>query len=146
MEPLSQKEAFWRQVFGSCQTWEDKYAYVIQLGKIFPPYPKSELKDIYRVKGCASPLWLYPQKPAQGSGLEWLVYSEALISKGLAALVALTYGWLSAADVLNHDIQFWAQLGLWEGLTPQRVGGFRSMIQTCQRWLQLMELSKGDNL
>jgi cysteine desulfuration protein SufE len=120
--------------FELLDSWDDRYRYVIELGKALPPLPAEDHIDRNKVQGCASQVWLVSeQKPSRnGSGpvLEFRGDSDAHIVKGLIAILFALYSGQPARTILETDaLKVFDRLGLKEHLTPQRSNGFRSMVE-----------------
>ncbi len=110
--------------------WESRYAYIIDLGRQLPPMP-DELKTEERlVRGCQSQVWLEPRYDADTKRL-WLgIDSDAMIVRGLAAIVVAAFNGKSPADVLAYDIEgLFARLDLLRHLSQTRGNGLRSMVK-----------------
>ena len=122
--------------FGFLEDWEDRYRYLIELGKDLPDLPESERTEDNRVKGCASQVWVVTA--IDRSGLEPVLsfkgQSDAHIVKGLVALTLALYSDKSAREILSIDaLDLFRRLGLAEHLTPQRSNGVRSMVERIRR-------------
>ena len=120
--------------FSVLDSWDDRYRYVIELGKALPPLPESAHIDRNKVQGCASQVWLVsetkPGKNAGGPTLSFHGDSDAHIVKGLIAILFSLYSDQPARTILEKDaIALFEKLGLKEHLTPQRSNGFRSMVE-----------------
>ena len=118
--------------FQLLDSWDDRYRYVIELGKALPPLPQGARADRNKVQGCASQVWLVSeQKPNKnGPVLEFHGDSDAHIVKGLIAILFALYSGQQARTILETDaIKLFDRLGLKEHLTPQRSNGFRSMVE-----------------
>jgi cysteine desulfuration protein SufE len=113
--------------------WDDRYRYVIELGRTLSPLPDSAHTDANKVQGCASQVWLSTSVAADGTGgpvLTFLGDSDAHIVRGLIAILFVVYSGKHAKDILALDaIALFERLGLREHLTPQRSNGFRSMVE-----------------
>ena len=110
--------------------WEDRYRYVIDLGKELPAYPDDARDTAHKVQGCVSQVWL-KTLPHEGQDpkLEFLGDSDAHIVRGLVAIVLALYSGHKASEILAIDAnEFLKKLGLDEHLTPQRSNGLRSMV------------------
>ncbi len=121
-----------RSDFAILDDWEDRYRYVIELGRALPAFPESERTEANKVRGCASQVWLATR--TQGNGLKAALQiqgdSDALIVRGLVAILLAIFEGRSAAEILATDASaVFSQLGLGEHLTPQRSNGFASMVQ-----------------
>jgi cysteine desulfuration protein SufE len=122
-----------RADFALLDEWEDRYRYLIELGRRLPPFPETLRTDANKVRGCVSQVWLASAvKPDGGRApvLEFQGDSDAHIVRGLVAvLFALVQG-RTPEEVLAADAKaLFAQLGLAEHLTPQRSNGFFSMVE-----------------
>lgn len=114
--------------------WEDRYKYVIELGRALPPLPDNLRTEANKVRGCASQVWLATERvPAGGGGKDRLAMqgaSDAMIVQGLIAVLFQIYEGKSAEEILAIDAQgIFAKLGLKEHLTQQRSNGLASMVQ-----------------
>jgi cysteine desulfuration protein SufE len=119
--------------FGVLDSWDDRYRYVIELGRALPPFPDAARTDRNKVQGCASQVWMIsgtkPAKNGSGPVLEFQGDSDAHIVKGLIAILFALYSGQPAKKILETDANtVFNQLGLGEHLTPQRSNGFRSMV------------------
>ena len=113
--------------------WDDRYRYVIELGRTLTPLPDGAHIDANKVQGCASQVWLLTHvKPNGGSGptLTFEGDSDAHIVRGLIAILFALYSGKSARDILAIDsLALFDRIGLRENLTPQRSNGLRSMVE-----------------
>ena len=119
--------------FALLDDWDDRYRYLIELGRGLSPLPEAARNQANKVQGCASQVWLASAvKPdgATGPILELVGDSDAHIVRGLIAVLLTLYGGKPARDILSTDaVAVFEQLGLREHLTPQRSNGFRSMVE-----------------
>lgn len=127
-----------RADFALLEEWEDRYRYLIELGRSLPPFPEALRTDANKVRGCVSQVWLASAlKRGNGAGsapvLEFQGDSDAHIVRGLVAvLFALVQG-RTPEEVLAADAKaVFSELGLAEHLTPQRSNGFFSMVERIQ--------------
>lgn len=113
--------------------WESRYAYIIDLGKQVPAMPAELRTDARLVRGCQSQVWLETRYDPDARRL-WLgIDSDALIVKGLAAIVLAAYNGKSPADVLAFDIDgLFARLDLLRHLSQTRGNGLRAMVARIQ--------------
>jgi cysteine desulfuration protein SufE len=122
-----------RADFALLDDWEDRYRYVIELGRALPPLPEAVRTDANKVQGCASQVWLATSiKPdgAAGPVLSFQGDSDAHIVRGLIAILFALYAGRSAAEILRTDARaLFGDLGLGEHLTQQRSNGFFSMVE-----------------
>jgi cysteine desulfuration protein SufE len=119
--------------FGLLDEWDDRYRYVIELGRTLTPLPDGAHVDANKVQGCASQVWLVTNvKPNGASGpiLTFQGDSDAHIVRGLIAILFSLYSGKSARDILAIDsLELFDRIGLRENLTPQRSNGLRSMVE-----------------
>jgi cysteine desulfuration protein SufE len=118
--------------FSLLDDWDDRYRYLIELGRGLPPLPAAAHNDHNKVQGCASQVWLDTSVRPNGAGGPVLTFegdSDAHIVRGLIAVLFAVYSGKSAKDILATDaIALFERMGLREHLTPQRSDGFRSMV------------------
>ena len=109
--------------------WEDRYAFIIDLGKQLPPFPGSERTEINYVHGCQSQVWLIHHFDEDSGKLLLLIDSDAIIVRGLAAIILLAFNNLTPTDLLATDIdKLFERLDLFRHISPTRGNGLRSMI------------------
>lgn len=120
------------ETFDFLDDWEDRYKYLIDLGKELPELSDSERTDANKVRGCVSQVWLITSISAGANGAPVLTFkgdSDALIVQGLVAIVTSLFNGKTAQEILDTDVEgVFAKLGLQEHLTPQRSNGLRSMV------------------
>ena len=119
--------------FALLDDWEDRYRYVIELGRTLEVLGKAEHSDANKVRGCASQVWLTTNVSKDDRGDERLTFrgdSDAHIVRGLIAILFAIYSERTAKDILATDVQgILGGLGLREHLTPQRSNGLNSMVE-----------------
>ena len=119
--------------FALLDEWDDRYRYLIELGRQLPPLAAEAHSDANKVQGCASQVWLDTSVRPNGAGGPVLTFegdSDAHIVRGLIAFLFAVYSGRSARDILSTDaVATFERLGLREHLTPQRSNGFRSMVE-----------------
>jgi cysteine desulfuration protein SufE len=112
--------------------WEDRYRYVIELGRALPPLPEAARTEANKVRGCASQVWLATEVNGAGAA-PCLIFkgdSDAHIVRGLIAILFSIYSGRCADEIVRIDAQdVFRRLGLAEHLTPQRSNGFASMVE-----------------
>ncbi len=117
--------------FAVLDDWEDRYRYLIELGRALPPLPEEQRTDANKVRGCASQVWLATDsKTVDGKRVfTFVADSDAHIVRGLVAILHVVYEGrpLEEAITLDPDPIF-AKFGLKEHLTPQRSNGLASMV------------------
>jgi cysteine desulfuration protein SufE len=123
--------------FALIDDWEERYRYVIELGRSLDPLPEEAHNDTNKVRGCASQVWLETKiQPGGGDGpvLTFRGDSDAHIVRGLIAIIMATYSGKTAKAILATDaLALFQELGLTEHLTPQRSNGVRSMVERIRR-------------
>ena len=123
--------------FELLEEWDDRYRYLIELGRTLPPLPEQARNDANKVQGCASQVWLATSiKPDGASGpvLNFQADSDAHIVRGLIAVLFALYSGKGAKEILSTDaVALFEKLGLRDHLTPQRSNGFRSMVERIRR-------------
>jgi cysteine desulfuration protein SufE len=118
-----------RSDFAFLDDWEDRYRYVIELGRGLPPFPEAYRTHRYKVRGCASQVWLVSEPQAPGT-MHFLGESDAHIVQGLIAILFTIYEGRSPREILSTDPgTVFDALGLKEHLTPQRSNGLASMVE-----------------
>jgi cysteine desulfuration protein SufE len=119
--------------FSLLDDWDDRYRYVIELGRELAPLPEAARTETNKVQGCASQVWLATTVKPDGAGGPVLTFagdSDAHIVRGLIAILFAFYSGKPARDIVESDaIALFNRLGLREHLTPQRSNGFKSMVE-----------------
>lgn len=119
--------------FELLEDWDDRYRYVIELGRGLPPLPESAHTDANKVRGCASQVWLITHVKPNGAAGPVLTFdgdSDAHIVRGLIAVLFAIYSGKSAGEILKIDpFALFDRMGLRENLTPQRSNGLRAMVE-----------------
>ncbi|MGB7433674.1 MAG: SufE family protein [Ahrensia sp.] len=116
--------------------WEDRYRYVIELGRALPPYPEQARTADNKVNGCVSQVWLNTTINDAGGErvLSFEGDSDAHIVRGLVAIMIAAMSGQPASAIQTMDIEaLMGQLGLDEHLSPQRSNGLRSMVERMKR-------------
>lgn len=111
--------------------WEERYKYIIDLGKQLPAMPDSKQTDEYLLRGCQSQVWI--DSEVQDGTLFFEAYSDAFIVRGLLGVVLAAYNHKSADDILAFDIEsYFDEIDLLKHLSPTRGNGIRSMVKRIQ--------------
>lgn len=114
--------------FSFLDEWEERYRYVIDLGRALPPLAESERVEVAKVRGCASQVWLVSAKNPESGLVEFRGQSDAAIVQGLLAILVRLYSGRLPSEILALDAQTAFQaLGLGDALTPQRSNGLKAM-------------------
>jgi cysteine desulfuration protein SufE len=122
-----------RDNFTLLDDWDDRYRYVIELGRTLEPMPEAEHSLANKVQGCASQVWL-SKRVERGSGqeavLKYLGDSDAHIVRGLIAILLTLYSGRTPQEILATDAPaVFDEFGFRDHLTPQRSNGLRSMVE-----------------
>jgi cysteine desulfuration protein SufE len=119
--------------FSVLDDWDDRYRYLIELGRELAPLAEAAHNDANKVQGCASQVWLDTEVRPNGAGGPVLTFtgdSDAHIVRGLIAVLFAIFSGKTANDILAIDaLALFEKLGLREHLTPQRSNGFRAMVE-----------------
>jgi cysteine desulfuration protein SufE len=117
--------------------WDDRYRYLIELGRSLDPLPEEAHTEENKVRGCASQVWLQTEVERNGAGvpvLKFLGDSDAHIVRGLVALTLAFFSGRTAKEIVDADAQaLFKRLGFEQHLTPQRSNGLRSMVERIKR-------------
>ena len=121
-----------RDNFELLEEWDDRYRYVIELGRTLDPMPEAEHSAENKVNGCVSQVWLSRQIDRSGNGeprLKYLGDSDAHIVRGLIAILLTLYSGRTPQEIVELDPEaVFRRIGLREHLTSQRSNGLSSMV------------------
>ena len=123
------------ETFEFMDDWEDRYRYVIDLGKQLPPMDEALKSPATKVDGCASQVWLAPSIEGEGADrrLSFVGDSDAMIVRGLIAILRILLSGRHPSEITEADpLGAFAQLGLDQHLSAQRSNGLRAMIERLQ--------------
>jgi len=119
--------------FSVLDQWDDRYRYLIELGRELPPLAEAAHSDANKVQGCASQVWLDTKVRPNGADGPVLIFagdSDAHIVRGLIAILFALFSGKHAGEILAIDaLALFERMGLREHLTPQRSNGFRAMVE-----------------
>jgi cysteine desulfuration protein SufE len=122
-----------RENFELLEDWDDRYRYVIELGRTLEPMPEAEHSAANKVQGCVSQVWLSKKVERGSSGdasLKYLGDSDAHIVRGLIAILLILFSGHTPRQILSTDaIAIFNEFGFREHLTPQRSNGLRAMVE-----------------
>ena len=122
-----------RDNFALLDEWDDRYRYVIELGRMLDPMPEAEHSAANKVQGCVSQVWLSKQLDRGEAGkplLKYLGDSDAHIVRGLIAILLTLYSGQTPRDILATEAtDVFKEFGFREHLTPQRSNGLRAMVE-----------------
>lgn len=112
-------------------SWEDRYKYIIDLGKELPQMDKAKKNEKHIVRGCQSQVWIDSQYKDEMIFFE--VDSDAFIVKGLLGIVLAAYNGKKPSEILEYDIEgYFENIGLIKHLSPTRGNGLRAMVKKIQ--------------
>ncbi|HSG90350.1 MAG TPA: SufE family protein [Pseudomonadales bacterium] len=110
--------------------WEDRYRYIIDLGKDLPALPEALKTEDRLIHGCQSQVWIDHRLDADSGHLQFVVDSDALIVRGLAAIVLAAYNDKTPTEVRDFDVDGWFErLDLLRHISPTRGNGLRAMVE-----------------
>lgn len=121
-----------RDNFAVLDEWDDRYRYVIELGRTLEPMPEAEHSAKNKVQGCVSQVWLSKRIDREDGKpvLRYLGDSDAHIVRGLVAILLTLYSGRTPQEILSTDaLAVFDEFGFREHLTPQRSNGLRSMVE-----------------
>jgi cysteine desulfuration protein SufE len=121
--------------FSLLDDWDDRYRYLIELGRMLAPLPDAARTEANKVRGCTSQVWLSTtvEDNAGDPVLKFVGDSDAHIVRGLVAILLALYSGQPASRIVATDaVALFDKLSLREHLTPQRSNGFRSMVDRIQ--------------
>ena len=117
-----------RDTLGFFDDWEERYKYIIDLGKELPPMDEGKKDDEHLVRGCQSQVWIDLHR--DGDRLWFEADSDAFIVKGLLGVVLAAYNEKTPSEVLDFDIEaYFEELDLLKHLSPTRGNGLRAMVK-----------------
>lgn len=109
------------------ENWDERYQYVIDLGKTLPLIDERYKVEENIIKGCQSKVWLHGE---QNDGkIVFTADSDAILTKGIIAILIRTFSNQTPSDILDSDTKFIDEIGLKEHLSPTRANGLVSMIK-----------------
>jgi cysteine desulfuration protein SufE len=133
---LTDPEAI-RGDFALLDDWEDRYRYILELGRTLEPLSEAARNDANKVRGCVSQVWLELSKGVNSAGEKTLHYrgdSDSHLVRGLVAIALALYSDQSPREIMATDAhEFFRELGLEQHLTPQRSNGVRAMVERIRR-------------
>lgn len=118
------------ETFELLDAWEERYRYLIELGRKLPPLPESAYRDENKVRGCTSQVWLVAEPEGEDGRLVFRGDSDAHIVKGLVALMLLIFSGRTPKEILATDARaILDRLDLRAHLSPMRANGLFSMLE-----------------
>lgn len=130
--------------FDGLTDWMDRYAYIIDLGNTLPEFPEAEKKPDNLIEGCQSRVWITAEKE-DDKKIHFQADSDALIVKGIVALLMRVLNNHTPEEILNADLYFIDKIGLKEHLSPTRSNGLLAMVKQIHNYataFKMLEDSK----
>lgn len=125
--------------FSGLDDWMDRYAYIIDLGNTLPEYPESEKTPSNLIEGCQSRVWIYAKKEDNGD-IHFQADSDALIVKGIVALLLRVVNDQKPSDIASADFYFIDKIGLSEHLSPTRSNGLVAMVKQIRNYARAFQM------
>lgn len=113
--------------FSFFEDWMERYEYIIELGKSLPMIKDEFKTDSNLISGCQSKVWLHSE--IEGDNIKFTADSDAILTKGIVALLLRVFNNQKPKDILDTDLYFVDKIGLKEHLSPTRANGLVSMIK-----------------
>jgi len=141
MSTLKERQENFVREFAQLSTWEDRYKKIISMGKAMPDLPEEKRTEESKVKGCQSQVWLHARLSEQGTVL-LEGDSDAMIVKGLVALLVAIYSGATPEEILSTPPEFIKDMGFEANLSPSRTNGFFSMLKQIRYFATAMAVMK----
>ena len=120
--------------FADMEDWQERYHYLVDLGKELDALPESEHLDELKVSGCVSQVWL--RAVYTDEKLQFRADSDSIFVKGLIALLLEVYSGETPQAIFSADGEFLKVMGITENLSPNRANGLGSMLQTIKNYAE----------
>ena len=126
------------QIFEELDDWEERYRYIIDLGRELPLIPDNEKIDSNRLYGCQSNVWLRPNiKSTEPFYFDFVADSDSQIVRGLISLVRFVYLGKTPEEILAFDIEgLFKKINLRQHITPGRSDGLKRLLERIQSWAE----------
>lgn len=125
--------------FEGLTDWMDRYAYIIELGNTLPEYPEKEKTPENLIEGCQSRVWI-DAKPEDDGRISFQADSDALIVKGIVALLMRVLNHRTPDEILDADLYFIDKIGLKEHLSPTRSNGLVAMVRQIRDYARAFKM------
>ena len=126
--------------FAFLEDWEQKYEYIIDLGKELKGIPEERRKEANLIKGCQSKVWI--EAEYKDDKLFFEADSDGILPKGIVSLLVSIYSGHSTQEILESDFDFISQIGLQEFLSPSRANGLMAMTKQIKFYAVAFQLKK----
>ena len=121
-----------KERFLQFKDWEDRYKELIQLGRTLPAYPEDKRDEKYKVKGCQSQVWLYPE--FKDGRVTYHADSDALLVNGIVGILVSVYSDATPDEILTTKPEFLQEVGIQEHLSMNRSNGLAAMMKQIQMY------------
>lgn len=111
--------------FSALNGWEERYKRIIELGKTLPPFPEAYRTGQNKVRGCQSQVWMHARM--DGGSVRYDIDSDAMIVKGLAAILKRVFDAQPITDIVGAPMEFLGEIGLTSHLSQSRANGLAAM-------------------
>lgn len=128
--------------FEGIDDWMDRYAYIIELGGTLPEFPESEKKPSNLIEGCQSRVWIDAKLDDEGR-IDFRADSDAMIVKGIVALLMRVLNHRTPDEILGADLYFIDRIGLGEHLSPTRSNGLVAMVRQIKDYARAFKALAG---
>lgn len=128
MQNLLEKQTQLIKEFSEIKTWDDRYKKMIDMGKKLPEMPMEFKTEKNLIKGCQSQVWLHARLTTDGR-VELFGDSDALIVKGIVAVLLAIYNQSLPEEIMQHQPDFLRDIGFEANLSPSRTNGLHSMLK-----------------
>ena len=129
--------------FSMFEYWMQRYEYMIELGKSLPLIAPEYKVDDYLIKGCQSKVWVFAE--LENDDLKFTADSDAIITKGIIALLIRVFSGQKPQDILDAELSFIDEIGLKEHLSPTRANGLVSMIRQIKLYAVAYQTQKNQS-
>ena len=126
--------------FKTFSSWEERYKKIIEMGKALPNIEEEYKIDKYRVKGCQSQVWLVAKM--NNDTIDYKIDSDAMIVRGLAAILQTVFSGHTPKDVANASIDFLQEIGLTSHLSQSRANGLASMVKQFKNYALVLQMTQ----
>jgi cysteine desulfuration protein SufE len=137
---IKEKQAEIIDEFSMFDDWDERFQYVIDLGKGLPLIEEQYKTEENTIKGCQSKVWLHGEMV--NNKIIFTADSDAIITKGIIAILIRVFSGQKSSDILNADMDFIDKIGLKEHLSPTRANGLVSMIKNIKMYALAFDAKK----
>lgn len=138
---LNEKQDAIIDEFGAFDDWMDRYQYLVELGNALPPLPEADKTDQNLIQGCQSRVWLTADYT--DGRITFRGESDALIVKGIVALLVHVLSDCTPDEILESDLHFIDRIGLKEHLSPTRSNGLLAMVKQMKMYALAFKTKNG---